>query len=191
MLPTSQILVIDRALPPSLLASVYDEVSGLSFTYGWKSARGSDPHGHWNRKIISAPKRSINDQRDKLAAANMPACAAYIDWLTENVVGPNALLRYYVNAHTYGVDGYPHRDTKRERGEKTVLLYLSPNWRPDWAGETVLLTADGTDIERAVMPRFGRVFIFPSERMHAARAVSRLCSALRVTLVCKLGPVNE
>ena len=30
--------------------------------------------------------------------------------------------------------------------------------------------------------------MFPSDRVHAARSVSRICNVMRATLVCKMGP---
>lgn len=159
----------------------------MSFNFGWKSSKKDDPHGHWNSKIINHSKRSIEDG-SHLIPEEYINLKKYIKWLQEELFGPSNLLRFYVNAHTYGIDGYPHKDTKRDRGEQTVVLYMTPDWKPKWAGETVVLNETADDIEASVLPRYGRLFIFPSNRFHAARSASRICNIMRATLVCKMGP---
>ena len=182
------ITILDNAVPPKILANVFTEIKEFGYFYGWKSNSDTDPHGHWNYKIIHASKKETKDQRHTLNKEKYPACCAWLDWLTKEVVGENSLLRFYVNAHTYGIDGYPHCDTTRDREEKTFLMYLSPDWLPEYAGETVIFNEIGNDIEKSIIPKFGRIIGFPSNRLHAARSVSRLCNKLRITLVCKLGP---
>jgi hypothetical protein len=112
----------------------------------------------------------------------------YLDWLTANVVPPGTrVLRFYLNAHTYGTDGWPHFDTERP-GELTSVLYLVPDWDAGWAGETVIFGADGKDIEVSSLPRRNRLIVFPSDRRHGPRPLSRAYNGLRVVLVVRLAP---
>ena len=180
----------DGFVPVRILRGVTQEVSSMGFKFGWKSSRKEDPHGHWNSKIINHSKRSTEDG-SHLIAEEHSGLRDYITWLKEGLFGPSNLLRFYVNAHTYGVDGYPHTDSSRDRGEQTVVLYLTPAWEPKWAGETVVLDEAASDIEASVLPRYGRLFVFPSNRLHAARSVSRICNIMRATLVCKMGPKED
>lgn len=191
MVPPDTIRVIDHAIPPAILRDVAAEVGSFAYQYGWKSSRHLDPFAHWNHRIIAARKRNTTDQRHLLRRDIYPAVGAWLDWLTTVVVGPNALLRLYANAHTYGIEGYPHTDTSRDRGETTVLMYCNDEWDPAWGGETVVFDADYREIALSVLPRFGRIFLFPSNRMHAARGLTRACPVQRVTLVAKLGPLED
>ena len=67
---------------------------------------------------------------------------------------------------------------------ETIIVYLNKEWNIDWAGETVLYDSN-KEIEKAVLPKEGRVFAFDSRILHAARPVSRACPALRSVLVFK------
>jgi hypothetical protein len=96
-----------------------------------------------------------------------------------------SLMRCYTNAHTYGVEGYPHTDSKRT-ADQTVVLYLNHYWRREWGGETVLY--DGQDIAHAEIPYYNRALMFPGIAWHAAKGVSRICTDLRMTLMFKVAP---
>jgi Rps23 Pro-64 3,4-dihydroxylase Tpa1-like proline 4-hydroxylase len=95
------------------------------------------------------------------------------------------ILRFYLNAHTFGTDGWPHTDADRPN-ELTTILYLTQQWRPEWCGETVVFNKNG-DIEAAVMPRANRLLAFPSDRLHSPRPLSKSFEELRVVLVVKMG----
>jgi hypothetical protein len=177
----------DGLVPVKIVKGITEEISGMRFKFGWKSSKVNDPHGHWNHRIIKQKKNVITDG-SHLISEEYPCLREYIEWLKADFFGPSNLLRFYVNAHTYGIDGYPHTDTKRDRGEQTVVLYMPPEWEPKWAGETVVLNEAADDISDSVLPRYGRLFVFPSNRFHAARSVSRACNVMRATLVCKMGP---
>ena len=177
----------DGLVPVKIVKGITEEISGMRFKFGWKSSKVNDPHGHWNCRIIKQKKNIITDG-SHLISEEYPYLREYIEWLKSDFFGPSNLLRFYVNAHTYGIDGYPHTDTKRDRGEQTAVLYMPPEWEPKWAGETVVLNEAADDISDSVLPRYGRLFVFPSDRFHAARSVSRLCNVMRATLVCKMGP---
>jgi hypothetical protein len=109
----------------------------------------------------------------------------------QNIIGKRALLRVYINAYTFGTDGYAHTDdiwiSKKFGADalsETIIVYLNEQWDIDWAGETVVF--DQTlEIEKAVLPKLGRVFVFDSNKLHAARPVSRACTDLRSVLVFK------
>lgn len=92
-------------------------------------------------------------------------------------------MRCYANAHTFGVEGYPHVDS-RKPGNYTTIFYINPVWKPEWAGETIFMNDLG-DIAHAVLPKPGRMVLFDGRIIHAARAVTRICPAMRVTLMFK------
>jgi len=98
--------------------------------------------------------------------------------------GPLRVIRQYANGHTYGLGGKPHPDDLRP-GSFTLLYYPMPEWKDGWDGETVFLDDQG-DIALAVRPRPNRAVFFDSRILHAGRAPSRSCPALRVTVAYKL-----
>lgn len=160
-------------------------------TYGWKAnVENPDDQGHWNRRILNNSKLFPFDH------AAMPFIDKHPEikelWeIVQEVVGDRALLRCYTNGYTYGTDGYAHKDDpwiQRQFGpdalSETAILYLNPEWDRDWAGETVLYN-DNNDVELSILPKEGRLFIFDSNKFHAARPVSRICKVLRSVLVFK------
>lgn len=164
---------------------IYETLSKIadrgSYTPGWKSAKKSDPHGHWNINFPKAHAGSANLADISYALPDNLKVAW--DYVKEKYsLQDMKLLRCYINAHTYGVDGYTHRDSSRD-DEWTVVLYLVDNWHMDWAGETIVI--ENNDIVKSVIPKRNRALIFPGNNLHAARAVSRLCYGLRRTLMFK------
>ena len=51
---------------------------------------------------------------------------------------------------------------------QTVLLYLNPDWDPEWGGETIFFD-DDLDAKTLVAPRAGRVVIFDGRIPHTGR----------------------
>ena len=65
----------------------------------------------------------------------------------------------------------------------THLIYLNEEWNIDWGGETVFVI--NGEIEKAVIPKYGRLIIFPGNIYHAARSVSKFCPVARQIIVFK------
>jgi hypothetical protein len=86
------------------------------------------------------------------------------------------------------VEGYPHMDSVRSN-ETTAVVYLNKEWFREWGGETVFY--EGDEIIEGVVPKFGRLVTFPSNIVHVARAVSRVCPVNRITLVLKSRHPND
>lgn len=159
--------------------------------YGWPadSTKKYD-QGHWNRLILS------NSMLFPYDHGKMPFIRKHtaVNSLWESIqktIGPRSLLRCYINGYTFGTDGYAHTDDgwiTRKYGEdslsETAILYLNDKWDIDWAGETVIFD-DNKEIEGSVLPRYGRVLVFDSKKLHAARPLSRICPVLRSVLVFK------
>lgn len=116
----------------------------------------------------------------------------------EELVGkPLESFRQYANGHTYGLGGEPHRDDSREN-TYTLLYYPMLVWNPDWDGETVFYKGgpgddkpqavdwDGFERVGSVRPLPNRAILFDSRATHVARAPSRYCPWLRVTIAWKL-----
>ena len=184
-----RVRVLDGVVLPEMLADLRRACDGLIYRYGWKSVIGKPWPGLWTAKILAANEDKVQDVGRDLDRFEPPFDVFRAYWAYLRGAGPfspeAALLRMYANTYTYGTDGYPHTDSKREE-EVTAVLYLCREWLPEWAGATAVWAASGGEIERAVMPKPGRLLIFPGNSLHAAWAVSRVCPVERRVLVVKV-----
>lgn len=167
----------DDAIPESLAMLALAEIAGRGFHYGWHSNR-KHPFSHWNLTFGGRHRKN----RDAVDDVIPPAIQAVWDHLAREHLPGMTLVRCYANAHTFGTEGYPHRDSP-EADDRTIVCYMNPVWKLEWAGETVLFE-DG-EIVRAVMPKWRRILCFPGAVLHAGRGVSRICPAIRTVLVFK------
>jgi len=133
------------------------------------------------------------------------------DWVKEiwDKVNPGAkLLRHYLNGHHAGQSGGIHIDGWTG-DQYTVIVYLTPDWRPEDGGSIEFWTPNLNDemkamaintpyglngnpnmnIVKSYWPRAGRVVVFDARIPHVARAVEG--DKFRVSLVfkCKAGPL--
>jgi SM-20-related protein len=161
---------------------------GLGFHYGWKSnAELKDSFGHWNAPILNADRHNTEDVSAALALFLPPFTVfnQFWEWLREEKLGGRGdLLRLYCNQYVYGTSGYLHTDSTR-LDEWSSILFVNETWDRHWAGATEIWSEDGQEIERAVMPRPGRLLTFPGNRWHRAAEVSRICPVARTVLVAK------
>jgi SM-20-related protein len=169
--------VVNDAVPRDLLAELVEFINGNGWHYGWHSS-GKKQYCHWNQTWASSKKERRNVEDD------LPDVVLRV-WkhLKAHHLQGMTLIRAYANAHTYGTDGYPHKDSKDPQ-DRTIVVYCNPVWNADWGGETVFFGPDGTTVA-AVSPKWGRISWFPSDWLHAARTVSRDCIMLRVVAVFK------
>lgn len=160
-------------------------ITGNGWTYGWHSD-GKLKYCHWNQKWAYAKKTRTDVGQD----LPEPVDAVWRH-LESTHLADMTLIGAYANAHTFGVEGYPHRDSKHA-DDRTVVVYGNPEWEPGWGGETVFFNKAG-DVAKAVTPRWRRAAVFPSNLLHAARPVSRDCVMLRVTCVfkCRISASTE
>jgi hypothetical protein len=163
-----------------LLKDVQTVIDTVPWKYGWASNRNIE-FTHWNHDFAGAGPINGLDVADKLTGTLKQAWSHIQDRIT----GPQALLRCYTNAHTFGVEGYPHIDSRRAE-DKTIVIYMTKHWQRDWGGETTVY--DGDDIVHAELPKYNHGLIFNGNQYHQARSVTRICPAQRVTLMFKYCP---
>lgn len=171
---------VKQVLPDELLKQVKSVIDTVPWRYGWASNKSIE-FTHWNHDFAGAGALNSIDVSDKIKG---PIKDAW-DHIQKHIVGPSALLRCYTNSHTFGVEGYPHTDSKRNV-DKTILIYMTPNWQRNWGGETVVYHGD--EIAHAELPHYGSGLIFNGVDWHCARAVTRICPAQRITLMFKYSP---
>ena len=156
----------------------------VAWYFGSQSDREAMPFGHWNFDFLQSDPRNEIDLESQLGLEPKFKLIANLWQRIKTELRPgHRLVRCYANAHTFGVEGYPHVDS-RKPGHCTTLVYVNPLWAPEWAGETVFFNEAG-DIIQSALPRPGRLALFDGRIIHAARAVTRRCPALRVSLIFK------
>jgi len=173
---------IPQVFPEALLQEVSEHISTVPWKYGWASNKSIE-FTHWNHDFTGAPVYNTLDIADQLPE---PIAAAW-HYIKTQFLGDQALLRCYVNSHTYGVEGYPHTDSKRD-ADQTLVVYMNPEWKRDWGGETMVY--DGYNIVHAELPKYNKGLVFPGAVTHQARSVTRICPAQRITLMFKHCPRN-
>lgn len=171
----------DDQIPEQLLAECTTEVERRGWQYGWRSNKMLG-FGHWN--IVLSDSKVEREE----VYHEVPQCIqALWDYIQPRFMPTTpVLVRSYANAHTFGVEGYIHKDSKFAEDE-TCVIYYEKDWKPEYAGETVFFNEDD-DVIKAVLPRYGRMTIFPGNIPHAGRGVSRICPVARRVLVLKGRP---
>lgn len=168
---------IKQVLSPELLEQVSGVISTVPWRYGWNSNRDIE-FTHWNHSFAKAGAINTLDVSDQISGPILDAW----HYIQQHHIGPAKLLRCYTNSHTFGVEGYPHTDSRRAE-DRTILIYMSPHWQRNWGGETVVYNGD--DIAHAELPKYNAGLIFNGADWHCARAVTRICPAQRITLMFK------
>ncbi len=174
------ITVKDNTLPQEALDACANWLEKANWSYGWYSNK-SMPFGHWN---VDITKTGINNTVD--VSTKLPEQFKKV-WDALNAAFFNSqaiLIRSYSNRHTFGTEGYIHTDTQRQE-DHTCVVYMNKDWEADWGGETSFYNDDKTEITKSVVPKYGRVAVFPGTIHHKASAISRICPAVRTTLMFK------
>lgn len=166
--------------PAPLAEELRNYIEGAQWKYGWRSNKAMG-FAHWNHDLAHAGPDNGKDVSAKLPNVFQRAW----NYLKQEHFPDSALVRCYANAHTFGVEGYPHTDSRRE-ADRTVVMYLNHEWKREWGGETLIYGREG--IAHAELPRFNSGLLFPSNAWHTARGVTRICPELRLTLMFKFAP---
>ena len=175
---------VDNYLPAEQWDDLLRFFENVQWKYGWPSNAAKSSLAHLNYDFLSTHRLNQADYQQTLAS-NVDIKPINDIWLKlkHDYLPQHALVRCYANAHVYGIEGDIHVDSTKP-GNYTTIFYIVPEWKPDWAGETILLNDLG-DIAHAVIPKPNRIMIFDGRIKHAARAVHRKYTGLRVTLMFK------
>lgn len=170
----------DELIPADLLAPCIDYLKKANWVYGWHSNKNL-PYSHWN---VDISKTAI-DHSEEVKHKIPPEFQRLWAILNKEIfLNKATLVRCYSNRHTFGTEGYIHTDTERE-GDYTCVIYLNKKWEANWGGETAFYTYDNSEILGAVLPKFGRLVVFPGNIPHCARSITKMCNDVRTTLMFK------
>jgi hypothetical protein len=175
-------MIYEDVLNEALIDEVEEYFNDAAWKYGWSSDKATGPriNSHWHHAITTPD--GVQNGLD--ITTKLPTLFKRVwEEVSQEIFPNHTLLRMYANAHTYGTEGYPHRDTLR-RGLSTLVIYLNRQWDASWGGETVAFLPDGGLAPSPV--KFNHGFLLDSKLRHVARGVSRECPELRKTLVIKV-----
>ncbi len=175
--------VYDGRVPRDIYVKLLRVSQQVGWRYGWNTPSNPEAR-YWHHEIGYGNKQNTESVGEKVKEHPAPVFSDYQDWLLGQFPDGAKILRFYMNAYTFGTDGWPHTDTDRP-GEWTALLYLTQGWEPPWGGETAMFDENG-DVEQAVLPARNRLVVFPSDQLHAPRPLARAFNGLRVVLVVRV-----
>lgn len=180
------LVITDDAVPLALQQAISKLTRESIWAYGWRSNTRRDRYCYWHAHIAGGDGTSRKNCEQELAQSQQYSAAyALFKLLQQGPLKGHEPLRVYLNSHTFGVEGYVHQDNKDTENYFSTIYYAHPVWHQNWAGDTVFYNRDETDILTSVYPRPGRAVTFHGAIPHCARAPSRDCNELRVSLVIK------
>jgi hypothetical protein len=160
---------------------VYNTIMHLPYTFTrtdvppHPGAPEIDPKGlYWTHQLYNYCPVDDPDyfQNAGLSDSKHPV---YLDILTyleatlPQMPSRDLLYSAYINVLRAGDSPGIHCDAPYfEPQNKTVILYLNPEWNPEWGGETIFFD-DDLDAKFLVQPRPGRVVMFDGRIPHTGR----------------------
>ena len=184
----SDIAIHDDFLSRDEHNAILTFLRGPGWSYGAFSDPAPDASRYWYKHFAGYVKdgQESHDlaQLDEELARNAPLAANMWNKIQSTILPGHALTRCYANGYPFGSEGGVHFDSN-VRTHYTALYYPHLSWHPNFSGETVFFNQSGTDILASVFPKPNRLVIFPGTIPHVARAVSRRCPELRITLMFK------
>jgi SM-20-related protein len=180
------LLVTDEFVPLQLQQALSELTRQPIWKYGWRSNNRRDRYCYWHAHVAGGDSQTRTNCESELAG--LPAFSAIYALFKILQQGPlkgHEPVRVYMNSHTFGVEGYVHQDNADTENYFSTVYYAHPVWHQNWSGDTVFYNRDESDILTSVFPRPGRAVTFHGAIPHCARAPSRDCNELRVSIVIK------
>ena len=94
------------------------------------------------------------------------------------------LFRVYCNNSLYGDHQHAHWDNQDKVPGVTSLYFANAEWHDDWHGEILLYDRRGEPFH-AIIPKPGRLLIFPGNIVHRGGVPSRVCFEPRLSVAFK------
>ncbi len=176
--------VEDGVIHPDLVLQLVSLADKPIWQYGWKSNVSEDRFSFWHAhfaggSIINASSclAELNKLSPDLPIAKLWAV------LHAKLLEGHEPVRAYGNAHTFGTEGYCHKDSLRDDYFSTIY-YAHPVWNSNWGGELIFYNSDG-DVLKTVTAKPGRLVHFRGDITHRVAPLTRECNELRVSIVFK------
>ena len=90
----------------------------------------------------------------------------------------------YYNSYKFGNEMEIHADkTTKEGFNRTIIIYLTETWLPEWHGETVFYDDRGENIIKTIVPYPNSAVISDARIFHTSVPISKFCLSNRYILV--------
>ena len=177
-LKQNAIKVIDDLVSPELVEKIWGDLMSPVYCCNGLSNQ-DDRFPFWVVRL---------DQQDIDEVESFGTLWGIIDkYITQGKYVPYHTL---VNANNFGDCPMVHTDLPPEHSKDcyTIIYYAHNKWDCNWSGETVILNDARNEIIESVYPRPGRIFVFDSALPHVARAPTRICTQVRLTVAFRVKP---
>lgn len=182
----TDVSISDDLVSKGLQQKITTLVQGAIWQYGWRSNIRRDRFCYWHASFAGGDMESqLNCETELQEKSHLSPILELWKILEAGPLKDHEPVRVYANSHTYGVEGYVHIDNENIENYFSTIYYAHPTWHKNWSGDTVFFTDNGQDIIRSVYPRPGRIVTFNGKIPHCARAPSRDCVELRISVVIK------
>jgi hypothetical protein len=197
------LLVLNNFYPSDLLVKAIQCAAASRYRWGWGDVAnahywnipvaGRDGHEDRIRKVEKDIGESLNgEDKEPYRDFSQECFENLFNYFCQKGGGSFEFSQIYCNLHTFGAEGFPHIDN--EEGGTTVINYLCYSWDIRWGGATAFYSdpcpsnREGieSDIEAAIIPKFNRVVIFDSRKLHGVIPLSKMFGGERVTMMFKL-----
>ncbi|UKB84722.1 2OG-Fe(II) oxygenase [Chryseobacterium sp. MEBOG06] len=172
-----EITIINNFLDSDEINAFYEYVSDLSFV---KKEKDDEYDEYPIFSVDFIPEEFINDTFIGIKIKE------YLQSI--NMFDQFLLYRSSINMSHYGDVEFPHYDCPIDRKDITVLLYVNNKWDYKWGGETLFY--ESHDSKAAVLPKPGRLVIFPGNIEHLGGVPTRICKASRFSLALKFAYIK-
>ena len=140
---------------------------------------------HWVFDAMSLARQHTRDLQDRWHHAS-DTIKNVVTRMLE--LEPDLVVdRVIINGQTQGMHSGVHRDNLDPRS-RTLLLYLNPQWNPEWQGYTVFFGEDRQEIQR-ILPEPGKMLVYDGSMLHQGQGPD-MPGILRVTLSVQMSPLN-
>ena len=97
----------------------------------------------------------------------------------------------YYNCYKHGDECGIHQDRVTKEDNKTLIIYLTKEWKADWHGETLIYDDKEDEIAGGVKPYPNTAMMFDSKLKHGVSHISKFCTATRTILVLQMENIND
>ncbi len=159
-------IVLDDVLSPATLNAAY-EGFGVITEDDWTNYLHVNERKYANK----VPATWGDTLREILEALSTPRFLTFLSQLTgidglqpDPTLDGGGLHRSFRGAHlNLHADFTAHHSNERWRRRVNLLLYLNPEWKPEWGGELELWDRDVSACQAKVAPLGNRIFLFNTD----------------------------
>jgi hypothetical protein len=165
-----KIFVFDDVFEMAWRRTTFQFLLRSHFTIGWNDQE--DPH---NAQHLYLHSRYNEEDVAHMQILNKAFEVEEIKKLLEGkILDPRIGATVNLSMPTDTYFAHPHRNT-------TLLYYANPQWKEEWAGETLFFNEDVSEVVYTSIYKPGRVIIFDGGIPHSLRPQSRLAPQYRFT----------